>query len=153
MSKEVEIQSNDYEVIPVGPMRKLEERIKKMEREKEGFVYESFIREILELIQSNQKLVDEIVKANDNLREELARIPGKIDELLDTWREFIDILKEVGGAEASTASMTGQFNKLMEQNTEMLNTIKTLKSKRTSKGFGTETSRKYPKIKIKRGEI
>ena len=35
MPKEVEIESDDYEVIPVGPIRKLEERIRKMEREKE----------------------------------------------------------------------------------------------------------------------
>lgn len=148
MPKEVEIQSDDYEVVPVGPIRKLEERIKKMERDKEGFAYESFMREILELIQSNQKLVDEIVKANDNLREELSKIPGKIDELLDTWKEFIDILKEVGGAEATSSSLTEQFNKLIEQNREMLDSIKSIKSRRMVEG--SETLKKYPKIKIKR---
>lgn len=148
MPKEVEIQSDDYEVVPVGPIRRLEERIRKMERGKEGFVYESFVREILELIQSNQKLVDEIVKANDSLRDELAKIPGKIDELLQTWREFINILKEVGGAEANSASMNEQFNKLIEQNREMLDSMKSMKSRRISQGF--ETAKKYPKIKIKR---
>jgi phage shock protein A len=148
MPKEVEIESDDYEVIPVGPIRKLEERIRKMEREKESFAYEGFMREILELIQSNQKLVDEIVKANDSLRDELAKIPGKIDELLQTWRDFIKILKEVGGAEATSTSMNQQFNKLVEQNQEMLDSIKSLKSRRMSKGI--EAPKKYPKIKIRR---
>jgi len=149
MSREVEIASDDYEVVPVGPIRRLEEKIKKMERDREGFAYDGFIREILELIQSNQKLVDEIVKANNDLREELAKIPGKIDELLKTWKDFIDILKEVGGAEATSSSMTIQFNKLIEQNQEMLNSMKSLKSRRLSKG-STDVSKKYPKIKIKR---
>ncbi len=147
MAKEVEIESDDYEVIPVSPLRKLEERMKKMERDREGFAYEGFMREILELIQSNQKLVDEIVKANDELRDELAKIPGKIDELLTTWKEFIDILKEIGGAEATSASVNNQFNKLMEQNREMLDTMKSIKSKRMSH---ESASNKYPKIKIKR---
>ncbi len=150
MPREVEIESDDYEVVPVGPIRRLEERIKKMEKDKEGFAYESFMREILELIQSNQKLVDEIVKANDSLRDELARIPGKIDELLKAWREFIEILKEVGGAESTSANITKQFNTLMEQNQQMLESMKTLKSRRISEGGSIEAPKKYPKIKIRR---
>ena len=149
MPKDVEIQSDDYEVIPLSPIRKLEERIRKMEREKEGFAYESFMREILELIQSNQKLVDEIVKANDELREELSKIPGKIDEMLKAWKEFIDILKEVGSAEATASSLTEQFNKLIEQNREMLEAIKSLKARARTGTVGIETV-KYPKIRIKK---
>lgn len=149
MAREVEIESDDYEVVPVGPIRRLEERIKKMEKDKEGFAYESFMREILELIQSNQKLVDEIVKANDSLRDELAKIPGKIDELLKAWREFIEILKEVSGSESTSANITKQFNMLMEQNQQMLESIKTMKSRRISEG-GIEAPKKYPKIKIRR---
>lgn len=149
MPREVEIESDDYEVVPVGPIRRLEERIKKMEKDKEGFAYESFMREILELIQSNQKLVDEIVKANDSLRDELAKIPGKIDELLKSWREFIEVLKEVSGSEASTANITKQFNMLMEQNQQMLESIKTMKSHRRTES-GIEAPKKYPKIKIRR---
>jgi|GEM_PF-1712475 len=150
MAKEIEIESDDYEVIPVGPVKKLEERIRKMEREREGFAYEGFMREILELIESNQKLVDEIVKANDNLREELAKIPGKIDEMLKAWKEFIDILKEVGGAEATSTSLNENFNKLMEQNKEMIESIKSLKARKMAQGPGLEMANKYPKIRIKR---
>ncbi len=148
MPKDVELHSDDYEVIPVGPIRRLEERLKKLENDREGFAYESFMREILELIQSNQKLVDEIVKANDQLRDELSKIPGKIDELLETWKEFINILKEVGGAETTTSTMKKQFSTIVEQNKEMMDTIKSLKSKKMSGGI--ERARKYPKIKIKR---
>ena len=152
MTKNVEIDSEDYEVIPLSPIRKLEERIRRIEKEREGIAYESFIREILELIQSNQKLVDEIVKANDELREELAKIPGKIDEMLKAWREFIEILKEVGSTEATASSLTEQFNKLVEQNKEMLEAIRSLKARTRTSALGTiETGpSKYPKIRIKR---
>lgn len=149
MPREVEVESDDYEVVPVGPIRRLEERIRKMEKDKEGFAYDGFMREILELIQSNQKLVDEIVKANDSLRDELSKIPGKIDEMLKAWREFIEILKEVGGAESTSANITKQFNMLMEQNQQMLESMKTLKSRRISEG-SIEAPKKYPKIKIRR---
>ena len=146
--KEVEIgpEDDEYEVIPMGPIRRLEDRIKKLEREKEGVAYQGFMREILDLIQSNQKLVDEIVKANDDLRDELAKIPGKIDELLKTWREFIDILKEVGGTENTSNALSSKFDELLEQNREMLEAIRSMKKPHLE----TNITTKYPKIRIRR---
>ncbi|MCD6477802.1 MAG: hypothetical protein J7K87_02245 [Candidatus Aenigmarchaeota archaeon] len=146
--KEVELGTEDenYEVIPLSPIRRLEERIKKLEKEREGFAYQGFMREILDLIQSNQKLVDEIVKANDQLRDELAKIPGKIDELLQAWREFIDVLKEASGTETNVSSLNEKFDELIEQNKEMIEAIKSIK--RTH--IDTNLPMRYPKIRIKR---
>ena len=143
-------EDDEYEVIPVSPLKKLEERIEKLERGRETISTHEFIREILDLIESNQKLVDEIVKANDELREELSKIPGKIDELLKAWREFIDLLKEAGvsesgGTEGSEIS-SDKLNELINLNKEMLEAIKSMKEKTEPASY----ARKYPKIRIRR---
>ena len=142
-------EDDEYEVIPVGPLRKLEERIEKLEREKETTSYHGFIREILDLVKSNQKLVDEIVKANDELREELSKIPGKIDELLKAWREFIDLLKEAGVTETGSGGevQSDKLDELINLNREMLEAIKSMKSGQQE----TSTyARRYPRIRIRR---
>lgn len=138
-------EDSEYEVVPLGPIRKLEERIEKLERGTETTSFQGFIREILDLIQSNQKLVDEIVKANDSLRDELAKIPGKIDELLKAWREFIELLKEAGGTEATGGIQSDKIDELINLNKEML---EALKSTKTNQGIGYV--RKYPKIRLRR---
>lgn len=141
--------SEEYEMVPVGPIRRLEERIKKIERGKESTSYQGFLREVLELVQSNQRLVDEIVKANDELRDELSRIPKKIDELLDEWGEFIELLKETGGAEeAGTGGIRDEkIEELIELNRKMLEEIK---SPRRRPRSSREKKRKYPKIRLKK---
>ncbi|MCD6367693.1 MAG: hypothetical protein J7L45_01265 [Candidatus Aenigmarchaeota archaeon] len=143
-------EDDEYEVIPVGPLKKLEERIEKLEKERETVSTHEFIREILDLIESNQKLVDEIVKANDELREELSKIPGKIDELLKAWREFIDLLKEAGVSESSGTEGSGissdKLDELISLNKEMLEAIKSMKEKNEPVSY----VRKYPKIRIRR---
>jgi len=112
--KEVELGTEDenYEVIPLSPIRRLEERIKKLEKEREGFAYQGFMREILDLIQSNQKLVDEIVKANDQLRDEHVKKgynSSNSNDTIDinsgsTWWSFRGMDNE------NMASRTGKWN-------------------------------------------
>lgn len=141
-------KSEEYEMVPVGPIRRLEERIKKIEKGRESTSQQGFLREILELVQSNQQLVDEIVKANDELRDELSKIPPKIDELLDSWKEFIELLKETGGVEEGGAGgiRDEKMEELIKLNRQMLKEIKS--PRRRSKSGGS--NRKYPKIRLKK---
>jgi len=142
-----DIEDDEYEVIPIGPIKKLEEKINKIARERESTSYTGFMREILELVQSNQRLVDEIVKSNDELRDELSKIPGKIDELLESWKEFINLLKESGGGESSSGMQNDKIEELIELNKEMLKTMKTTKP---SPFHEIKTNKTYPRIRLRR---
>ena len=51
------------------------------------------VDQIIELIKSNQKVVDDVIKANADLRNELSRIPVKIDNLIGSMSEFLELLK------------------------------------------------------------
>jgi hypothetical protein len=83
----------EYEVIPTSPIRRLEQRISKMESTTSSAEVNRLVDQIIELIKSNQKVVDDVIKANADLRNELSRIPVKIDNLIGSMSEFLELLK------------------------------------------------------------
>jgi hypothetical protein len=82
------------------------------------------MEQVIELIKSNQRIIDDVVKANTELRDDLAKIPGKIDKLLGTMNDFMEILKsaseeetrEVGIGPEVMKPVTDKIGELIEQN-------------------------------------
>lgn len=90
----------EYEIIPTSPIRRLEQRISKVESTSSSSEVRKLIEEIIELIKSNQRVIDDVVKSDAQLRNELSRIPSKIDELLENMKQFMDLLKASSTEEA-----------------------------------------------------
>lgn len=93
----------EYEVIPVSPLRRLEKRIERLETFS-GEDPKTIFREITDIIRMNQQIVDELVKSNDALKIELSKIPGRMDELLTELRELISFVK--ASAEVETTGLS-----------------------------------------------
>ena len=112
----------EYEVIPTSPIRNLEKRLSKMETTTTASEIRRLIEQIIELIKSNQRIIDDVVKADAELRHELSAIPGKMDELIANINEFIDILKASASEEVSGISkeamdpLLKKITELVEQN-------------------------------------
>ncbi len=113
---------DEYEVIPISPLRKMERRLSKMESVSSSAETRRLIEQIIELIKSNQRIIDDVVKADAELRHEISAIPGKIDELLASMGDFIDILKASASEEAAGAGkesmepLVKKITELVEQN-------------------------------------
>lgn len=93
----------EYEIIPTSPIRRLEKRITDMEKTSSSSEIRRLIEQIIELIKSNQRVIDDIIKSNFELRNEIAKLPGKIDELLGGMGEFMDMLKASAAEETVSA--------------------------------------------------
>ena len=117
----------DYELIPVSPIRRLEKRMHKLEKSP-AIDSGAFFRDVLEIVRMNQQIVNEMAKSNDTLRIELAKLPGKLDEVVIQLKDLISFIK-VAGEQESTAvtqqAMTPVVNKL----DEMIKTNKVLAEK------------------------
>jgi len=87
------MEDDDYEVVPTSPIRRLERRLSKVESSSSGSEVGRLIEQIIELVKSNQRVVDDVIKSDAELRNEISKIPGKIDELLSGMGEFLDLLK------------------------------------------------------------
>jgi len=112
-----------YEVIPASPIRKLEKRMGMLESSSSTSEVQRLIEQIIELIKSNQRIIDDVVKSDSELRSEISRLPGEIKDLVERMDEFLGILKatatEENSEDMSKDAMTPfveKINELVEQN-------------------------------------
>lgn len=125
-------KEEEYELIPLSPLRKLEKRISQLESAS-GVDVKEFFRELVDIIKMNQRLVDELVKANDALRIELSRLPGRIEEMTKNLSELLSYIKAAAveetpaGAESFKA-MVEKMDKLVEFNKKIVESNETLTS-------------------------
>lgn len=98
-----------YEIIPITPMKKLEERVERMESSGSSTPQlQGLINQIIELIRSNQKIVNDVIQANTELKNELSKIPSKIDELISTMNDFLSLVEAAGKEELASNQQVQQ---------------------------------------------
>ncbi|MCJ7428924.1 MAG: hypothetical protein MUP66_00865 [Candidatus Nanohaloarchaeota archaeon QJJ-5] len=140
MADEVELPSGDdsdeYEIIPMGPVRKLEKRIDELEKKKAGAGggsggNEDFVRDILDIMKANQKIVNDMVESTDQLHNSVQSLTGKMDTVIENMNEFMELLQQASEAslEEDVSQNIGEnvvnpiadrMNELHETNQKML---------------------------------
>ena len=117
-------RQEEFELIPVTPLRKLEKRIEELEK-KASINERELYREIIQIIRMNQEIVDALVKANDSLRIELSKLPSKLEELTKKIDELLELIKAAGEEEVKPAQIDNKpliekIEKLTEINNKIL---------------------------------
>ncbi len=128
--------NDEYEVIPTSPIRRIEKRLEKVEDTSSTSQVQKLMEQVIELIKSNQRIIDDVVKANAELRDELAKVPGKIDTLMGTLNDFMNILKEASQEETAGAGigpevmkpLADKLGEMVEQNKKSLEASHTMLS-------------------------
>jgi predicted transcriptional regulator len=111
----------EYELIPVSPLRRLEKRIEGLETASPGVNVQEIFKEVLEIVRMNQELVDELAKANDALRIEISKLPAKMDDLINNLNELISFIK----ASATEEVPTGEsYRPIVDKLEELIQTNK-----------------------------
>jgi len=151
---------DEFELVPISPLRRLERRLEKMETTK-GVDVQEFYSQLVEIVRMNQQLVDELAKANDSLRIEVSKLPGKLDELINDLNELLSFIKASAGAEAGEAAAGTNFEpllkkmdaliegnkKIVESNESMMESIDTLSSKVKRKPLKPYTGSRLPPMR------
>ena len=121
--------TDEYEIIPTSPLKRLEKRLSKLETSSSSSQSQQLIEQIIELIKSNQRIIDDVIKADAELRNEISRLPGRIDSLVSGMSEFMELLKASAAEEAATGAggkamdtFVGKINELVDQNKKSLET-------------------------------
>lgn len=126
-------KEEEYELIPLSPLRKIEKRITQLESTT-GLDAKEFFQEFVDIVKMNQQLVDEVIKANNTLRVELSRLPGKIEEMTKNLSELLSYIKTAAIEEANPAGsesfkvMPEKMDKLIELNKKIVESNETLTS-------------------------
>lgn len=118
-----------YEVIPTSPIRRLEERMNRFESSSPASEVQRLIEQIIELIKSNQRIIDDVIKSDSELRSEISRLPAKLDNLVNKMDEFLDLIKASAAEDASRGApaqnvepLVSKINELVEQNRKSVET-------------------------------
>jgi len=136
-----EKKQEEFELIPVTPLRKLERRIEELEK-KASINEKELYREIIQIVRMNQEIVDALIKANDSLRIELSKLPLKLEELTKKIDELLDLIKAAGEEEAKPTidnkpliekieKLTEINNKILENNEALISLLEELSKKMT----------------------
>ena len=115
-----EDETESYEIIPVTPLKKLEKRIEQVEQSGTVPQLQTLINQIIELIRSNQKIVNDVIQANSELRNEISKLPNKIDELLESMKEFMDLLKTSSAEETVSDISKDMMEPLVRKMDELI---------------------------------
>ncbi len=110
----------EYEVIPTSPIRRLEKRIEQMESGSYSSQIRKLIEQVIELVKSNQRIIDDSIKANSELIAEISKIPKKVDDLIIEMREFMKLLKTSAEEEEVTSVSKEVMTPLVDKMTELI---------------------------------
>lgn len=117
MSDEVELggkqgAGDDYEVVPVGPLRKLERRVDELQEQNQqgNSTDDELVRDVIDIMKSNQKIVNDMTESTHELKNSVEDLTHKMDEVVDNMNTFMDLLTE-----ASEMDMEGEIVGDMEQ--------------------------------------
>lgn len=131
------IEKEEFELIPLSPLRRLEKRIDQLESSP-GTSTKEFFSDLVDIIKMNQQLVDQLAKADDALRIEISKLPSKIDNLVENLNELISFIKTSATEEAVSPAtsmkplgdkldkLVEANKKLLESNQEMLSVLETM---------------------------
>lgn len=101
----------EYEIVPLDPIRSLE---KKMERLEASISGKSVSQEYLELVRTNQQVVDDLVKMNAEVITRLLQLSDSINNLVGKLNEFMNKFEVSGGGEG------GEKVKAMEEDNKRM---------------------------------
>jgi hypothetical protein len=111
---------DEYEIIPTSPIRRLEKRIEQVESGSYSSQIRKLIEQVIELIKSNQRIIDDSIKANTDLIAEVSKVPKKVEDLIIEMREFMKLLKTSAEEEEVTAVSKEVMTPLVEKMTELI---------------------------------
>ena len=115
----------EYEVIPLTPLRKIEQRLERIERGAPG--YNAVLKDLIEMMKENQKVVDSLVSTNSELIGNLGILSERLGELTKKFEEFMESIEV-----EETSEEPEEIKKLIEENKKLAEANKEL-SERLSK--------------------
>jgi ABC-type transporter Mla subunit MlaD len=129
----VKEQDEEYEIIPVSPLRKLEKRMEQLETTTPTVDTKEIFREVVDVMRMNQQIVNELSKANDAMRLELSKLVQKLEDLTNNLNELISYIKaaaveEAPQAQETTGHLAQKINELVDANKKIVESNQTVLS-------------------------
>ncbi|OYT58208.1 MAG: hypothetical protein DRO96_00850 [Candidatus Aenigmatarchaeota archaeon] len=105
------METDDYELIPLNPIRRLEKRIERIESIKDKELF----NDLLQAIKINQDTIDQLTKMNTDLIKEITKLSGSVEGLTGKLTDFLERI-EIESLEAPDE----EFERIKEENKKLV---------------------------------
>lgn len=92
----------EYELVPLDPIRSLEKKVERLEASLTG---KSVSQEYLDLVRTNQQVVDDLVRMNTEVISKLLQLSDSINGLVGKLNDFMNKFEIAGGSEENIEKM------------------------------------------------
>lgn len=114
------MDEEEYELVPLSPIRRLEKRVDRVERSAGS---SEMVKDLIDVVRTNQQIVDEIVKINSEMINRVTELSSAVTDLTTRINDFMDRLEVVEASE-SEPEKDGRIEKLEKKlNTLLLRTM------------------------------
>jgi len=107
---------DEYELVPLSPIRRLEKRVERVERSAGSG---ELIKDLIDVVRTNQQIVDEIVKINSEMINRVTELSTGVTELTARINDFMERLEVV----ESSAPAAPQKDERIEKMEKKLNAL------------------------------
>lgn len=111
----------EYELVPISPIRKLEKRLNNLEEGKSGG--SKVDQDLLDIAKTNQEVVDDLVKTNAKLTNKMSEMTSQVEALVKKIDSFMDRIEVAGGEEGSESSEDRETKKRLKKLEKKLNAM------------------------------
>jgi chromosome segregation ATPase len=137
------MSEDDFELIPITPVRKLEREIQALKNQlKSSPDQTGLVNQIIEILRMNQSIVDQLSTKQGELINKINDTNQKLDKLSDSINSLVEELiagaeEEVGSAAPMPAASDERLDKILEQNNALINSLSVIAKELSKAGEGT----------------
>ena len=113
------MHEEEYELIPLSPIRKLEKRLDKVEK---GGTGGDMMKELVDVGKTNQAIVEDIVKVNSEMMSKVSELSNNVTQLTSRLNEFMNKI-EVVSEEPEQKPIDDEMGRKLEKMEKRLNAI------------------------------
>ena len=110
------MEEEEYELVPINPIRRIERRVDKIEK---GGTSNEMVKELIDVVRTNQKIVDEVVKINSEMINKVTELSSHVTQLTEKMNDFLERV-EIGEATPQQAEQTISESPEVEQRIQKL---------------------------------
>jgi len=90
------VEEEEYELVPMSPMRRMEKRLDRVEK---GSVSGETVKELMDIVRTNQRIVDELVRINTETMAKIGELNAAVTQAVGKIDEFLSKVEIAGEAE------------------------------------------------------
>lgn len=90
------MEEEEYELVPLSPLRRMEKRLERLEK---AGTSQDMIKELIDVVRTNQQIVDDMVKINSDIINKISELSVSVNNMIAKIDEFLNRI-EIEGASA-----------------------------------------------------